>query len=141
MECREVQERLSAWLDQETAEPEAAALAAHLESCPVCRREAEAWRRLDQVLADLEAPTPSGLAPQVLSRLPRRRSRWQRSLSLAASLVLGITLGGALAGNFFAPLNGEGNGGEVLAFEAFQDFPQGSLGHLLTYPADEDSQA
>jgi len=136
--CNGMRERLSAWLDGELAEEERRETAAHLEDCAECRRELALLERLDAALGGLEAPAPARLAAGVLDRLrPRRRYGWQ-SLAMAASLVLGIALGGTLARDFY-PYQAASNGnGEVLALEEFHDFPQGSLGAVMvSYQTEE----
>jgi len=134
-----VRERLSAWLDGELSPEERREVAAHLEVCEKCRRELAALERLDAALGNLDAPTPARLTARVLDRLqPRRRYRWQ-SLAMAASLILGIVLGGTLARDYYPypPSNGDA---EVLALEEFHDFPQGSLGAVMvSYQADESN--
>ena len=136
--CNEVQERLSAWLDGELALEERREMAAHLEVCADCRRELALLERLDAVLGSLEAPAPARLAEGVLERLqPRRRYRWQH-LAMAASLILGIALGGTLARDFYPYRTSSGNG-EVLALEEFHDFPQGSLGAVMVSYQTEES--
>jgi anti-sigma factor RsiW len=131
--CKEVQERLSAWLDGEAEEAWQAALSAHLEGCARCRRELAQLQALDAVLGDLPAPAPLYLADRVLARLPQLRPprRWWQSLALAATLVMGLTLGGALVGNFYPMAPANGDGAEMAALEDFQDFPAGSLGAVL----------
>jgi anti-sigma factor RsiW len=129
--CPEVQERLSAWLDGELEETWLAALSAHLEVCAPCRRELAQLQALDAVLGDLPAPAPLYLADRVLARLARPPRRWWQSLALAATLVMGLTLGGALARNFYPMAPANGDGAEMAALEDFQDFPEGSLGAVL----------
>ena len=142
LECREVQELLSAWLDGELAPEEQGLLAAHLKSCAGCRREEGQLRALDSALLELAAPVPPRLAEKVLARLreqqaPRGRRPWWQSLAVAASLVLGIVLGGSVARDFY-PLATENGGAEVAALQDFHDFPQGSLGTILaSYQPDE----
>ncbi len=137
--CEQVRERLSAWLDGELAPDARGEVAAHLKDCGECRRELALLARLDSTLGILEAPVPAGLTERVLDRLrPRRRYGWQ-SLAMAASLVLGIVLGGALARDFYPypALNGNS---EILALEEFHDFPQGSLGAVMaSYQAEESN--
>ena len=137
--CEYVCERLSAWLDGELTEAERAAVAAHLEACAGCRRELAQLSALDAALESLSAPVPPLVAERVLARLrpPRRRRGW-RSLALAASLILGIVLGGTLARDFYPWPSGNGSGAEIVALEDFHDFPQGSLGSVLaSYQAEE----
>ena len=142
MECREVRERLSAWLDRELPPEEHDLVAAHLEGCTGCRRELAQLRALEGALGKLAVEAPSQVAERVLARLqerrvPRgRRSGWQ-SMALAASLVLGILLGGGMARNFY-PQTPENGVAEVASLEDFHDFPQGSLGTILaSYQPEE----
>ena len=137
--CLEVQEHLSTWLDGELAPEVLAQVERHLEDCAGCRRELARLEALEQALAGLSAPVPEGLPEKVLARLPRPRWRWWQNLALAASLALGIYLGGTLARNFYSPLQpANGFSQEVANLEAFQDFPQGSMGMILSsYQEDE----
>jgi hypothetical protein len=82
---------------------------------------------------------PEGLAEKVRARLPRPPRRWWRNLALAASLVLGIYLGGTLARDFYSPPQpANGFSTEIANLDAFQDFPQGSMGMILaSYQEDE----
>jgi hypothetical protein len=139
MECHEVQERLSAWLDHELAEADGVRLTAHLKGCEACRREWLQLTALDAALGDLVAPVPAGLAEKVTAKLrrPRRRQGWQ-SLAMAACLVLGIALGGTMARGFYGAAAPDGNGAEVASLEVFHDFPLGSLGTVIaSYQPEE----
>ena len=135
-----VRERLSAYLDGELSAEERREVAAHLEGCEECRRELALLKRLDAALGSLDAPAPARLAERVLDRLqPRRRRYVWQSLALAASLILGIVLGGTLARDFYPYQVTSGNS-EDLALEEFHDFPQGSLGAVMvSYQADESN--
>ena len=137
-----VRERLSAYLDGELTAEERREVAAHLEGCEECRRELALLKRLDAALGSLDAPAPARLAERVLDRLqPRRRRYVWQSLALAASLLLGIVLGGTLARDFYPYPTAISNGtSEDLALEEFHDFPQGSLGAVMvSYQADESN--
>ncbi len=139
MECQEVRQQLSAWLDDELDAAAAAALMAHLDSCEACRRE---WRRLtalESALGHLVAPVPPGLAEKVLAQVrpPRRRQGWQ-AVALAACLVLGIALGGSMTRIFYAPAASSHTEAEVASLEVFQDYPQGSLATVVaSYQPDD----
>ena len=92
-------ERVTGFVDGELPAAEAAALAAHLETCPTCRAQAEGERALRARLAGLAAPDlPEGLAARVreASRAGQRPAvtlaRW--ALPVAAMLVLGGWLRG-----------------------------------------------
>lgn len=139
MECQEVREQLSAWLDAELDEATAALLAAHVAKCAACQREWRQLTALETALGELSMPVPQGLAEKVLSQVksPRRRQWWQ-SVALAACLVLGVALGGGMARTFYAPAGSSGTASEVASLEVFQDFPQGSLGTIVaSYQPDD----
>ena len=144
MNCYKFQDHLSAYLDGEVPEDLRQAMAVHLKTCTACQAELAVLEKLDRTLGHMPAPAPPDITGQVLSRVKRPALPWWRSLSLAASLILGLTLGGALAGNFYpyAATKANGNGGEVLAMEeAFRDFPQGSFGGVITYQDEEENSA
>ena len=138
MNCLEVQDNLSAWLDGELAPEVGALVDRHLEGCDACLRELAKLEALEQALAALPAPAPPpGMPEKVAARLKRPPRRWWQSAALAASLILGIVLGGTLARDFY-PMPQEGIGTEVASLEAFHDFPQGSMGMILaSYQEDE----
>ncbi len=139
MDCRKTGELLSAYWDRELAADRRRQVEEHLQACASCRRELALLRRLDEALGAMAVPPPTQTAERVLARLPRRRAWWQ-SLALAASLVLGIILGGTMARNFYLLPQEGGAGQETLALESFQDFPQGSWGSILaSYQADESN--
>lgn len=143
MNCLEVKELLSSWLDGETPPEVGEAVAAHLEGCPACRREARVLRRLDEALGGLTAPVPGDLAAKVRARLPRSTAPWYQSLALAACLVLGLGLGGLLTQGLYG-LNGGAGSGEVqelAGLEIFQDFPQGSLGTAISFEVEEENHS
>lgn len=135
--CEQVRERLSAWLDGELDAAERREVAAHLEACPGCRGELAVLSRLDAALGTLTSPLPPQLPEKVLEHLRPRRRYWWQSLAMAASLVLGIALGGILARDYY-PYPAANGDGEVLALEEFHDFPEGSLGAVMvSYQGDE----
>jgi len=137
-----VRERLSAYLDGELSAGERREVAAHLEVCEECRRELDVLTRLDAVLGRLETAAPPQLAQRVLERLQPRRRYWWQSLALAASLLLGIVLGGTLARDFYPYQAATSGSGEDLALEEFNDFPQGSLGAVMvSYQTDQGEES
>jgi anti-sigma factor RsiW len=91
-------ERVTALVDGELEAESLAAMAAHIETCPACREQAEAEREIRARLKALPPPAlPAGLEDRVRSAAGRRRvaiplSRW--ALPLAAALVLGVWLRG-----------------------------------------------
>jgi anti-sigma factor RsiW len=142
MDCRQIQEQLSAFLDRELGEELRFRIHRHLASCPACRAELAALERLEAALGELEAPAPRGVAAGVQRRLPRPASAWRQSLALAACLVLGVFLGGSLTGTLYpGPRTVDSNGNEVASLEIFQDYPQGSLGGAFSFLGEEDNGA
>jgi|UniRef100_A0A7C3SJE3 anti-sigma factor RsiW len=142
MKCKKVQDNLSAYLDGEVPEPLSRELEAHLQTCAECQKELAWFRRLERALAALSAPAPPEIAEKIISRLQPPARPWWRSLSLAASLILGLTLGGVLAKNSYPYLLNlaNGNGAEILALEdVFQDYPQDSWGRVILYTEEEIS--
>jgi len=140
--CNQIKENLSAWLDGELEAGARQAVAAHLKTCAACRRELARLTALDEALGRLQVPGPPQVAERVLARLARPRRRWWQNLALAASLVLGLTVGGSLAWDMyllFPTAAANGNGGEILVLEDFHDFPQGSLGAVLVSYGEEDN--
>jgi anti-sigma factor (TIGR02949 family) len=143
MKCSEVQEHLSAWLDEEVPEGLRQRLADHLAGCPACQGELEVLERLDAALMGLEVPAPQGLAARVSRRLPRPAAPpWVQSLALAVCLALGIFLGSSLTGSLY-PVTASTNGitSDVAYMEVFQDYPQGSVGGAFSYQGEEDISA
>jgi anti-sigma factor RsiW len=137
--CLEVRDSLSAWLDGELAPEVRALVDRHLPGCADCRRELAQLEALEDVLGALPVKVPVGLPDKVLSRLRRPRRQWWQSLALAASLILGIFLGGALTRNFYPMPVDSTFTTEVASLEAFHDFPQGSMGRILaSYQPDEE---
>jgi len=138
--CERVRERLSGMLDNELSGAEGREVERHLEVCAACRRELALLQRLDGALGDLMVPAPAQLAGKVLARLQPRRRYWWQSVALAASLVVGIILGGSLARDYY-PYPYTNGTSEDLALEEFHDFPQGSLGAVMvSYQAEENGK-
>jgi predicted anti-sigma-YlaC factor YlaD len=143
MECQEVRQLLSAWLDNELDAAASKAVAAHLDKCKACRRHWCKLRTLEAALGDLTVPVPPGLAEKVLARTkPPQRRHWWQSVALAACLVLGIALGGTMARSFYAPTTSGQIEAETASLDVFQDFPQGSLGTVVaSYQPDDRNGA
>jgi anti-sigma factor RsiW len=110
MACERTPE-LMLLLDGELSPFEARALEAHAASCEVCARERARFTALSAAVAR-EAPpvaAPAALRRRIERSLdPAPRSRSARPwLSLAASLVLGVVLGGGAAWQLVAPGDGD----------------------------------
>ena len=131
MECRKIQEYFSAYLDGELPGAQADLVTRHLDVCPRCRQEYQTWESLwDSLLAE-PVPAPTDLTAQVMARLRDRPQPWWRHLALAASLLVGIFLGGKLGIDLHQnslPCQLE-NG--QLTWEAFEATPVNSLDAML----------
>jgi anti-sigma factor (TIGR02949 family) len=132
MECRKVQEYFSAYLDGELPEAQARLVARHLEVCSHCQQEFQACQRLWDFLATEPAPVPDDLTARVLARLPVNRPQpWWRHLALAASLLLGVFLGGRLGLDLHQNILPPQTETMQLAWEGFEAAPGNSLDAML----------
>jgi len=115
MQCKQVREHLSAYLDRELTAELASAVRHHLASCPECRATLEELRTTADLLGRLPArPAPADLAGDVQREIERRmlapqaadetdtgertlavhRGRlWPRVLAVAACIVLAVGIG------------------------------------------------
>ncbi|MDE2292232.1 MAG: zf-HC2 domain-containing protein [Elusimicrobia bacterium] len=93
MDHDELRLRLSAYRDGELAEPERAAVAAHLAACPGCRSEARAWEGLARfLLKDRPAPSSAAFTARVMAALPAAEPEpgwawWAPAFGLAAAML------------------------------------------------------
>jgi len=131
MECQEIQDLLSTYLDGELPAEKQAAVTRHLAHCEACRREFQIMERLwDDLLAE-PVTVPADLAARVLARLPGRRPSWWQNLALAASLLVGIFLGGQLGLAVHQSVVAlQTEAGEAV-WEGFEATPSHSLNALL----------
>lgn len=99
MNCRQVQEQLSALHDGELSESAAAQVATHVDSCPDCSEQLRVFRELSHLSATLRTPVATNawdtLSAELANasqksdvssrfRIPRLNSRW----AVAAALLL-----------------------------------------------------
>jgi anti-sigma factor (TIGR02949 family) len=132
MECRKIQECFSAYLDGELAQAQAELVARHLQVCPRCQQEYQAWQRLWESLAAEPVQAPTDLTARVLARLPGNRPQpWWRHLALAASLLIGIFLGGRLGFDLHQTILPPQTETMQLAWEGFEATPANSLDAML----------
>jgi anti-sigma factor (TIGR02949 family) len=131
MECRKIQEYFSAYLDGELPDDQAALVARHLEVCSHCRQEYQAWQQLWDSLAAEPVHAPKDLAARVIARLPGRAQPWWRHLALAASLVIGIFLGGKLGIDLHQTILPYQTENSQLTWEGFEATPANSLDAML----------
>lgn len=105
MNCKDVQELLSAYHDGELAGAEEPLIARHLEECPACTRRLAGFENLSAIAGQLTTPAPPEhvwrrlereLSPQLAeapSATGHRSLSWRRSLSLAAAVLIAVGLG------------------------------------------------
>jgi anti-sigma factor RsiW len=102
----------------------------HLAICSVCRHELEAYREMDQAVADEPTPEPSpGMAAEIVARAlsssptgqPRRVPAWLEALTLsgvafglATTSVLLRCVSGALPRSDWVSVNSAGIGAGVI---------------------------
>jgi anti-sigma factor RsiW len=103
MECRDIRENVSAWIDGEVPPAEALGIEEHLEGCAECRGLERKMRAVGIGVARTEGVAPSGFREKLYARmeaedlLPRRRSlfvfslRWA-AVPLAAAAALALFL-------------------------------------------------
>lgn len=133
MDCRRVQEQFSAFLDGELSTRQCQEIEAHLSTCATCRQELRVWEQLWEALLAEPVVAPPDLRERVLARLPRPRRLWWQNLALAASLLIGVFLGGRLGLEVHEALGGaQLQIEEVLA--DFEETPSHSLPALLATP-------
>ena len=107
MNCEQMNELLSAWLDGELSENEQRQMQAHLEQCAQCRALFEQLQALHTSFSDMEEiPAPEGFAQRVMDRvrteskpkvIPLFQNRQMRGFAaMAACAVLCVGLGGGL---------------------------------------------
>ena len=99
MTCEEAREYIFAFLDNELEAPLSMALQHHIDHCPLCAREVEIERAVqDRLTHALHPPAPEVPLPrQALERTPSRDEAaggWPRRAVLAACAA--VVLGGAL---------------------------------------------
>lgn len=104
--CEQIRSRLDDYLDGALAAEEAGEIRAHLADCPACEEQVRRARQLQLRLRNLPAPQPEdGFADRQFRQLWEREaqsgrgrgfSRLFRDPALAAALLLGLFLGGAV---------------------------------------------
>jgi len=103
MDCREMREQFSAYLDGELSEQEHALVSAHLERCSACRQELDALRQTVELMRKVpRAKAPPFLAERTVAKVEKEAAHeYMRPLplrryilwpSLAAAVALALTL-------------------------------------------------
>ncbi|MBI5635008.1 MAG: zf-HC2 domain-containing protein [Nitrospirae bacterium] len=91
MDCKEIQDKLSAYIDRELAPAEEERIRLHLDVCGTCTARyamlLQAWQALD---AWQDVAPPDRMRTKILAsvRPQRRETRFRAALSVAAALLL-----------------------------------------------------
>ena len=108
--CRQVERKLSPFIDGELEELERLGLERHLESCAACRQELELLTEASGLLREegrsVPAPPPWEAVRRTLAASGKPRSIWKRWLGFDRAIAASIGLL-ALAGLLFAVVRGE----------------------------------
>ena len=113
MTCREVRRRLPGYLDGALSAADHASARLHLEACATCRQELERYRRMSQMMAQVEqASPPADLALRVRVRVAALKSYegWARRMWSRAAVRIE---------NFIEPLAVPATGGVMTALLVF----------------------
>jgi len=99
MNCKSVQNRLSAYLDRELGGDELLQMRAHIAMCSHCRREVDGLRSLKILLGGIHCPEPpEGLAERLTASVMGQRIKAPRStLRVSAMMFAGVSACSMLA--------------------------------------------
>jgi anti-sigma factor RsiW len=153
MTCRDVEKKLSAFLDGELEAGEKAAIASHARGCTACGTRLQAEKRLWNTLGALPGAAPS---PYFYTRLSARLREKERSSAagrferiLVPASALAIALFGFWLG-YLAGGNGEAASQTAQAqtapastayLDTFDDIPAASLGDVYFALAGQNGEA
>ena len=140
MNCKEIQKRLSAYLDDELTSGEKSIINKHLRTCQMCQKMAKTFTEVDTLLTILSEPEPK---PYFYTRLRLKipfgekeyKIAWIEKIlfpvSTAAVICLGIFIGTLVGKNGNGTITQFSNESEIAQtfyLDSFNDFPASSLG-------------
>ncbi len=103
MNCRGVQQSLSAYIDQELPGSEMLRIRAHVTRCPLCMREEEALRALKHMLSNTPGvEPPSGFEQRLMTCIQAEQAVRVRSVAIGLPILICVSL--AAAGLAFVAL-------------------------------------
>jgi Putative zinc-finger len=109
MNCKEVADKLSQFMDGELDSGLNARVSLHIESCDACKRDLESFRRIGEWMREVEAPVDTeGSWGRIEAAIPtKRRLSERRSMKwLVPALALAASVGFVLARVIWYPTNG-----------------------------------
>ncbi|MCY2977099.1 MAG: zf-HC2 domain-containing protein [Planctomycetota bacterium] len=109
MNCKEVADRLSPFMDGELDSGLNERVSLHIESCDACKRDLESFRRIGVLMREVEAPVDTeGSWGRIEAAIPsKRRLSERRSMKwLVPALALAASVGFVLARVTWYPTNG-----------------------------------
>jgi anti-sigma factor RsiW len=154
MDCKDIREKLSAYMDGELDAALMKAVTDHVEACEACRDEVRRMEAAWDLLESVPVPEPSlGLKGRILQKAAGRAApgarafvlrslrRWPMSLAAAAAIFFGVVFGGLLGRVYVSEPQSAAapqavvaettagaaeNGGDV-----FSELPEGTVGWYL----------
>ncbi|MDR3689245.1 MAG: anti-sigma factor [Fimbriimonas sp.] len=99
MNCKSVQNRLSAYLDRELGGDELLQIRAHISTCRDCRAEADSLRALKCLLGGVSCPEPpEGLSDRLTANMMKlRHEEPRKTLRVSALMFASVTACSMLA--------------------------------------------
>jgi anti-sigma factor RsiW len=83
-DCKEIREKLSAFIDGEIASPERSLIEKHLHQCPACQEEEASLRRISGLLDSVREEIPS---LTFASKAVHRAAAWERCAYVKEYLI------------------------------------------------------
>lgn len=122
MNCREVLDKISAYMDNELEPAASRTIASHLETCAACREEFDSLSAMDALVRDLPRyEVPASFARETVRKMQRMHAPAQRTLAQrAAALLLNIVE------TFSGPPSADR---DAHVLEEFDDIPESFIGH------------
>lgn len=143
MNCRDVQRKLSAYLDGECETEQCTILETHLRGCKTCQKAMQTQRDTWELITILPGSKPAPyfytkLKARITSEEQKEKTTWVDRILIPVSAIAAIAIG-ILVGSIVAK-NGEWQADrplveddivDALHLDHFDDFPSASLGDAL----------
>lgn len=142
MKCKEIQNKLCAYLDDELTSDKKSAMNTHLKTCKICWDMAETYMKIDKLLTILpEPPSNPYFYTRLRAKFPFREREekitWIEKILLPISTAVVVCLGifiGILVGKngngLSTQFSNESEIDQTFYLENFNDFPSSSFGEI-----------